>query len=181
MIITAFFFHHLNIAEHKGWDASWITGNYVLYAVTSMVAMLSAGSLIDRFSARKVTKYKLVPLALAALTIGMFDHYLFVLPYMVFLGLNVGFAHTSASALWAELYGVKNIGSVKSLMLAISVFASAIGPVIIGLLLDNGFTMDAACLMIAVYTIVGNILIVVALNIQPRQLHPSDTSSKPQY
>ena len=175
MVITAFFFHHLNIAEYKGWDASWITGNYVLYAATSMVAMLSAGSLIDRFSARQVSKYKLVPLALAALTIGMFDHYLFVLPYMVFLGLNVGYAHTSSSALWAELYGVKNIGSVKSLMMAISVLASAIGPVIIGLLLDNGFTMDAACLMIAVYTIIGNILIVVALNIQPSQTHSSDT------
>ena len=175
MIITAFFFHHLNIAEYKGWDASWITGNYVLYAATSMIAMLSAGSLIDRFSARQVAKYKLVPLVLAALTIATFDHYLFVLPYMVFLGLTVGYSHTSSSALWAELYGVENIGSVKSLMMALSVLASAIGPVIIGLLLDNGFTFDTACFMIAIYTVISNVLIVLALQMRPRQIHISHT------
>lgn len=171
MIITAFFFHHLNIAEHKQWDASWLTGNYVLYAATSMIAMLSAGSLIDRFSASQVARYKLVPLALAALTIAMFDHYLFVLPYMVLLGLTVGYSHTSSSALWAELYGVKHLGSVKSLVMALSVFASAIGPVIIGLLLDNGITIENVCLMISVYAIVANILIVIGLRIQPRQLY----------
>ena len=161
MIITAFFFHHLNIAEYKGWDASWITGNYVLYAATSMIAMLSAGSLM--------------PLVLAALTIATFDHYLFVLPYMVFLGLTVGYSHTSSSALWAELYGVENIGSVKSLMMALSVLASAIGPVIIGLLLDNGFTFDTACFMIAIYTVISNVLIVLALQMRPRQIHISHT------
>ena len=175
MIITAFFFHHLNIAEYKGWDASWITGNYVLYAATSMIAMLSAGSLIDRFSARQVAKYKLVPLVLAALTIATFDHYLFVLPYMVFLGLTVGYSHTSSSALWAELYGVENIGSVKSLMMALSVLASAIGPVIIGLLLDNGFTFDTACFMIAIYTVISNELFVIDIQMSPRQIHISNT------
>jgi MFS family permease len=179
MVITAFFFHHLNIAEYKGWDASWITGNYVLYAATSMVAMLSAGSLIDRFSASQVAKYKLVPLTLAVLTIGMFDHYLFVLPYMVFLGLTVGYSHTSSSALWAELYGVKHLGSVKSLMMALSVLASAIGPVIVGLLLDNGLSIGIICWMIAIYTVVANILIVIALRMQPSQLSKSNTRLKP--
>ena len=60
-------------------------------------------------------------------------------------------------------------------MMALSVLASAIGPVIIGLLLDNGFTFDTACFMIAIYTVISNVLIVLALQMRPRQIHISNT------
>tara|TARA_B100000676_G_C18019555_1_gene811763 strand:+ start:31 stop:1284 length:1254 start_codon:yes stop_codon:yes gene_type:complete len=169
MIITAFFFHHLNIATYKQWDSSWITGNYILYASTSILATLFAGALIDKFSAQKITLYKLIPLALAALSLGIYDHYLVVIPYMIFLGLNVGFSHTTSSALWAELYGVSHLGSVKSLLMSLSVLSSAIGPVIVGVLLDNGITIETICIYIALYIITSNILFIVAFKIKPQQ------------
>jgi MFS family permease len=167
MIATAFFFHHLNIAEAKQWDARWITGNYLLYAGISMAAMLTAGSLIDRFSARRVIQYTMIPLALAALTIGIADHYLWVLPYMILLGLHVGFLHTSASALYAELYGVEYLGSIKSMVGVFAVLASAIGPVVVGVLLDRGITIQTTCILIATYVVVSNMLLLLALRIVP--------------
>ena len=170
MIVTAFFFHHLNIAEAKQWDAKWITANYLLYAGSSMVAMLTAGSLIDRFSARLVIQYTMIPLALAALTIGTAEHYLWILPYMILLGLHVGFSHTSASALFPELYGVEHLGSIKSVFGVLAVLSSAIGPVLIGVLIDGGILIRTICIFIATYAVVGNILLVIALRMTPKSM-----------
>ena len=50
LIITALFFHHLTLAELKGWDATWFAGSYWVYAVGSVSAMLATGLLIDRLN-----------------------------------------------------------------------------------------------------------------------------------
>ena len=163
MIVTAFFFHHLNIAEAKQWEPTWITGNYLLYAGSSMVAMVTAGSMIDRFSARLVIQYTMIPLALASITIGIAEHYLWVLLYMILLGLHVGFSHTSASALFPELYGVEHLGSIKSIFGVVFVLSSAVGPVLIGVLIDLGILIRTICIFIALYAVAGNILLVIAL------------------
>ena len=31
IVVTAMFFHHINLADAKGWSHTWITGNYVIY------------------------------------------------------------------------------------------------------------------------------------------------------
>ncbi len=46
VILTAMFFHHLNLADAKGWSHAWITGSYVIYAATTTVTSLFAGALI---------------------------------------------------------------------------------------------------------------------------------------
>ena len=178
MILTAFFFHHLTIAEAKQWDARWITGNYLLYAGTSMAATLIAGSLIDRFRARRVIQYTTIPLALAVFTIGMADHYLWVLPYMILLGLHVGFLHTSASALYPELYGVEYLGSIKSMVGVLSVLSSAIGPVLIGMLIDRGIPIQTICMAIATYAVLCNILLILALRMVPTFVTQANTQNK---
>jgi len=38
VILTALFFHHLNLADAKGWSHAWITGSYVIYAISTIVA-----------------------------------------------------------------------------------------------------------------------------------------------
>ena len=167
MVATAFFFHHLNIAEYKQWDASWITGNYLLYAGTSIFTNVIAGSFIDRFSARRVFQYTMFPLALAALTIGLAGNHLWVLLYMILLGLHVGFSQTSGSALMPELYGVEHLGSVKSMVSVLAVLSSAVGPVIIGMLIDRGLSIQTICILIASYIVFANMLLVAALRIVP--------------
>ena len=59
---TALFFNHLNIADAKGWEASWITANYVIYAVIIVISQLASGALVDRFSASSVVQCMLIPL-----------------------------------------------------------------------------------------------------------------------
>ena len=67
------------------------------------------------------------------------------------------------AALWAELYGVAHIGSIRSLAAAVSVFGSALGPVSMGTLMDVGLSVEAVCLTFAGYCLAGTVLIWLAL------------------
>jgi MFS family permease len=170
LIVTAFFFHHLNIAAAKGWSGEWITGTYILYAGAGSVTMLVAGPLIDRFTAVRVTQGMLVPLILSCLLLALATHPFTVLVYMVILGVHSALALTSISALWAELYGVRNLGAIKSLYTALMVLSSALGPVIMGSLMDLGFSIAWVCTMFGVYAFIGNLLVVVALRMKTTRL-----------
>ena len=56
-ILTAMFFHHLNLADAKGWSHTWMTGSYIIYAAVATLTAITTGQLVDRFSAVKVVPY----------------------------------------------------------------------------------------------------------------------------
>ncbi len=170
LVMTAMFFHHLNLAESKGWAPAWVTGSYWLYALTSVVVSLTSGPLIDRFSARRVIPYYLVPLSIGLICLSFAEASLWVLPYMFLMGLTTGLFFTGLSALWAELYGRKFLGAIKSMVSSFSVFSSALGPVIVGIMLDSGFTIENVCLGFATGCIVATVLLVYALKLPARNL-----------
>ena len=160
---TALFFNHLNIADAKGWEASWITGNYVIYAVVVVGSMLASGALVDRFSARMVVQYMLIPLVAGLVMIGFGDHRLWFTPYMIILAIHWGMAKNSTSAIWPELYGIGHLGAIKSMYFALAVVSSAFGPVIFGILIDHELSIRNICLLAATYAILCNVVLVVTL------------------
>ena len=58
---------------------------------------------------------------------------------MSLYGLNLGISAPFIGSLWAELFGLESLGTVKALFHAISVLASALSPVIFGYIIDWGF------------------------------------------
>lgn len=163
MIGTALFFHHLTLAEHKGWSAEWVTGNYGLYAFVTIATSLGSGPIIDRFSATKVMPWFLMPMVAALIIVGPAQSHWLLIPYMICLGLNTGLYFTGSTAMWAELYGAKYLGAIKSLMTALTVFASAIGPVTVGVMLDSGFSMRDVCFAFAALCVLFTVPFVRAL------------------
>jgi MFS family permease len=149
MIGTALFFFPAEIASAKNWSSLWLTGNYWLYSLVSVVVTIYSGSLIDRFSARRVVPLFLLPLALGLVVLNVSDHVFIVWPYMLFMGVSSGLYFTGLSALWAELYGARNLGSIKSMTNAIMVFSSALGPALVGTLIEwqISFLMISAILI----------------------------------
>ena len=93
MIVTAFFFHHMNVADAKGWSGEWITGTYIFYALAGIVTVLLAGPLVDRFRARRVIQIMLIPLIGACLMLAVADHALWAIPYMIMMGLHLSLIH----------------------------------------------------------------------------------------
>ncbi|MDX1431916.1 MAG: MFS transporter, partial [Gammaproteobacteria bacterium] len=60
-------------------------------------------------------------------------------------------------------YGVTHLGAIRSLAAAMSVFASALGPVAMGALMDSGVTIERVYLLFAAYCVLASLLIVPAL------------------
>jgi MFS family permease len=169
LILTAMFFHHLNLADAKGWSHEWITGSYGIYAMAVIAAALVSGRLVDRFGAARLLPFMLLPLIVAMTLVAWMSSPWSAWPYLILAGVNTGMALTTTSALWAELYGVANLGAIKSMATALSVFASALGPISMGGLMDLGLSV---CLLFAVYATVGAVLIVVALRVRRLRRRP---------
>jgi MFS family permease len=163
-ISTALFFHHLTLAESKGWSGLWVTGNYWIYALCSVITSLITGPLIDRFSAARVVPFYLVPTIAGLLLLVPAQNPIWVIPYMMLIGINTGIYFTAISALWAELYGAKHLGAIKSLAGSFGVFASALGPVTIGVLLDYGLSFEQICLAFALFCAVATVMLIAGLS-----------------
>ena len=142
-VLTGLLFHQLFLADAKGVALSHWTASYVLYAIFAVIGSLTIGQLIDRFSARRVAPHTLLPnaLACAALLFGSIE--LGVPLFFIFFGLAIGMPHTANAALVAEIYGTRFMGEIKALFLLVSVFASALSPMIMGVMIDAGFGLDA--------------------------------------
>ena len=71
------------------------------------------------------------------------------------LGLNLGISAPFLGALWAELYGVKNLGAIRALLHACIVFASALSPIMLGLIIDykfGTFTIGLFCVVLILFS-----------------------------
>ncbi|MDH3920018.1 MAG: MFS transporter, partial [Rhodospirillales bacterium] len=123
----------------------------------------SAGPLIDRITAARVLPGFLLPLGLGLLLVWAFDDALWALPYLFLLGLTSGITYTAATAFWAEVYGVRHLGAIRSLVVSLSVFASALGPLAMGALMDAGVSVEAVCALFALYCVFATGAMILAL------------------
>jgi sugar phosphate permease len=163
MIGTALFFFPAEIASAKNWSSLWLTGNYWLYSLVSVGVTIYSGLLIDRFSARRVVPLFLLPLALGLVVLNISDHAFMVWPYMLLMGVSSGLYFTGLSALWAELYGARHLGSIKSMTNAIMVFASALGPALVGTLLEWQIPFPMISMMLVAFCLLATVMLVYTL------------------
>ena len=162
IVTTALFLHHLTLADSKDWSYVWVTGNYIIYAISVVVTALVSGPLIDYFRAVRLMPLSLIPLIFALLLVALFDNHQIVIPYMMMLGVSAGLVHTAASAMWPELYGLKHLGAIKILGVILMVFGSALGPVTLGALIDIGSSIETVCVLFAIYSSLSGILMYIA-------------------
>ena len=163
-VLTGLLFHQLFIAEAKGVALSHWTASYVLYAVFAVIGSLTIGQLIDRFSARRVAPYSLLPnaLACAALLFGSID--IGVPLFFIFFGLAIGMPHTANAALIAEIYGTRFMGEIKALFMLVVVFASALSPMIMGVMIDAGLGLNALLGLNIIVPLVAQFLATLVLH-----------------
>ena len=145
-IVTGLFFHQAHLAFTKGWTLAWMASAFIAYTVGAISANLAFGPLIDRYGARRVLPYYLYPLVLACLAIILFDHPMTAVALTLLLGLTSGGGQTLVGAAWPEFYGVLHLGSIRALVMSMSVGASAVSPVTLGWLIDRGVAMETMAL-----------------------------------
>lgn len=141
-LITGFFFYQLLLAEDKGWAIQWYTTAFAAYAVSRFVFSLYGGTLTDKFSAIRIFPYHMIPLLFGFVAIAYFEGDWVAPFYLVLTGVTMGSRGTIKNAVFAELYDVDKIGTIRSLFTMIMVISTATGPMVFGYLLDNGFSFN---------------------------------------
>ena len=153
MIGTAGLFHQAHIAEIKGWTLLQFTSGFTTYAIVSVMFSLIFGMLLDRFSALSVLPLYLLPLATGMLVLSQFNGVWVPHVYLGMIGASAGAGGATMGAMWAELYGTKNLGSIRSLSMAAMVFSTALGPGLSGSLIDLGINFEAQAVPMALYVL----------------------------
>ncbi len=141
-LVTGLMFHQVDFMEAKGWARTVIPSYLPLYAAAGAVFSMLAGMMIDRFSAVSLLPFSVVPLGVSVLVFAFGGEEYFVPIALIILAITVGSWGAISSAVLAELYGTAHLGSVRAIYSAMMVFASALAPGLMGILLDNGIELS---------------------------------------
>jgi len=167
-IATGVFVYQSYITESKEWGEFVIAQSFMAYSVLSVITLLGSGFLIDKFTSRKLLIFMNIPLLISMLVLFYLDISISAFIFLGLIGISNGLANVLGSSTWAEIYGVKHIGSIKALTTALMVFSTAFGTALFGLLIDKGFTIE----QIAVISFVYIFLSLIALFAVRNRLNP---------
>ena len=168
---TGIFVYQSFITESKMWAVYTIPKAFMVYSVTSIITLFLSGFLVDKFTGRKLILYMNLPLLLAMMVLFRFNHEIFAYIFLGLIGVSNSLANILGSSTWAEIYGVKYIGSIKALTTAFMVFSTAFGTAVFGLLIDNGFTIENIAFVGGIYIVISlALLIIFRKTIEPVRL-----------
>ena len=105
-----------------------------------------------------------IPLLFSTLVLIYFDISISAFIFLGLIGVSNGLANVLGSSTWAEIYGVKYIGSIKALTTALMVFSTAFGTALFGFLIDNGFSIEQIALVSGAYITFSIILLFFVKN-----------------
>ena len=170
-IATGVFVYQSFILSSKDWGPFVIAQSFMAYSILSVVTLFISGFLIDKFTSRKLLIYMNIPLLLSVFVLIFFNQSFTAFVFLGLIGISNGLANVLGSSTWAEIYGVKYIGSIKALTTALMVFATAFGTALFGILIDRGFSIEAIAIVSGVYISISLIsLFIIRNNLNPIKL-----------
>ena len=170
-IATGVFVYQSFISDSKMWNVYTIPKGFMVYSIASIVTLFFSGFLVDRFTSRKLIPLMNIPLLIAMFILFNYQNELSAFIFLGLIGVSNGLANVLGSSTWAEIYGVKFIGSIKALTAAFMVFSTAFGTAVFGFMIDNGFTIENIAFMSGIYIVISlSLLLIIRKNLEPTTL-----------
>lgn len=133
--VTGLIIHQVRLAEFKGWSMATFAYAFTGFAVARIIGSLLAGPAIDRWGAQRLFPFIAFPMAAGIGLLMAFESPWTALAYLSLTGASIGMASGTGSALWAELYGIRHLGAIKSMGYSLAVFGTAVSPALFGWML----------------------------------------------
>ncbi|MFK7889458.1 MAG: MFS transporter [Granulosicoccus sp.] len=150
---TSVFFHQVLLGEIKQWSPYVIASSFSVMSLSCVLVGLLTGQFIDKYRASTVLPFFLLPLSLGCILLAIGNHPIVMPLFMLLLGCSYGVASAVFGAIWPEIYGTRHLGSIRALVSAAMVFASALGPGLTGWLIDLGFGFESQLLVMSAYAL----------------------------
>ena len=163
-IATGIFVYQSFISESKMWDLYTIPKAFMVYSLASIITLFFSGFLVDKFTSRKLIPIMNIPLLISMFVLFYYQHEISAFIFLGLVGISNGLANVLGSSTWAEIYGVKFIGSIKALTTAFMVFSTAFGTAVFGLMIDNGFSIENIAFVSGIYIVISLFLLILIRN-----------------
>ncbi len=158
LMFTGFIFHQVHLVESKGWLLTAWASLFIVYALVSVATKFITGFWVDRLGAIRLVSWVSIPMAFGLIILSLSSNLFWGGVFLVLTGITVGFQSTVSAPFWAEMYGSKHLGSIKSLGAAIMVFCTAISPFLFGWLIDRGLSIESLAMASAGYIFITSSL-----------------------
>jgi len=152
---TTIFYHQNYLTALHDWPPQLFATSLLVMALTTVGFALLTGAAIDRFGATLVLPVFLLPLASACFALAYSGPEITLFIAMVLLGVSYGISSTLFGSLWPEIYGLANLGAVRSITVSAAVLATAIGPGLTGTLIDRGMDLPAQMMFFGFYCLLA--------------------------
>jgi MFS family permease len=159
-ITTSLFFHQVHLVDVKGWHMASFVATYPIYTAFAVVTNFAAGSCADRFGAARLLPVYLLPMGVAMFLIGIASNFWMGPLALIMVGITQGASQAMIGSIWPEYFGTRNLGAIRAFAVASSVFASAAGPGVTGLLIDQGVGFETQCLWMGGYAAAVSLIFV---------------------
>jgi MFS family permease len=159
---TTIFYHQNYLTALHDWPPQLFAMSLLVMALTTVGCALITGAAIDRFGATSVLPYFLLPLSGACFALAYSGPEITLFIVMVLLGISYGISSTLFGSLWPEIYGLANLGAVRSITVAAAVFATAAGPGLTGTLIDRGMGLPAQMIFFGAYCLLAAAAMTIA-------------------
>ena len=163
-IATGVFVYQSFISDSKMWNIYTIPKAFMVYSSASIITLFFSGFLVDKFTSRKLIPIMNIPLLISMFVLFYYQHEISAFIFLGLVGISNGLANVLGSSTWAEIYGVKFIGSIKALTTAFMVFSTAFGTAVFGLMIDNGFSIENIAFVSGIYIVISLFLLILIRN-----------------
>jgi len=158
-IITGIVINQSFIIDSKGWGEFAIAKAFMFYSLLTVITLFLSGFLVDKFTSRRLLPILNIPLILSLIILMISKQSYSAFIFMGLLGITNGLTNVLLSSLWAEIYGVNYLGSIKALTGSLMVFSTALATAIFGSLIDLGYSIEDIAFLCLIYTAISVALV----------------------
>jgi MFS family permease len=120
-----------SILAERGFDASTYHRSLVIVALTALAGNFLGGWLASKWSMNRLLALAMILLAGSLLSLPHVKTQTHVAAYAVVMGLAGGFVIVLFFSFWSHAFGRKHLGKIQGAAQALTVLASAIGPLLL--------------------------------------------------
>ena len=153
-VVTSVFLHQGALSTLRGWTLAQVAMGILAFALVQAGTTWISGRWIDRYGTRGVFRFYLWPLAVGMLLGGFAPPEMAVWGLFLGMGMASGAQSVLSGALWADLFGVQQLGMVRGVFTALMVLSTAASPPLLGQALQTGVPLTWLAGSVAVYAIV---------------------------
>jgi MFS family permease len=138
-----------SILEERGFDASTYHSVLVISTLLGLAANFGGGFLASRYPIQRVMGIGMAVLALALLALPSVETQTHVVLYAMAMGIAGGVVTVVFFSVWGQVFGRRHLGRIQGCAQMMTVFASAVGPLLLAMTLRSTGSYDSIFYVLA--------------------------------